>query len=68
MATDAPLTGQFFMSAAVKLRGPARNTKVLAIADSNKATGGTGENKPVLFTISSDEGRFGIAMGTTFET
>ncbi|MFN3159830.1 MAG: hypothetical protein ACE37I_10970 [Rubinisphaera brasiliensis] len=56
------------MSAAVKLRGPARNTKVLAIADSNKATGGTGENKPVLFTISSDEGRFGIAMVTTSET
>ncbi|WP_237226314.1 hypothetical protein [Rubinisphaera sp. JC750] len=56
------------MSAAVKLRGPARNTKVLAIAATNKATGSTGENKPVLFTISQDEGRFDTVVGTTSET
>lgn len=51
------------MSAAVKLRRPARNRKVLAITDSNKATSSTGENKAVLFTISQDEGRFHTVMG-----
>ena len=40
-----------------RLRGPAENLKVLAIAYSDKATGGTGENEPVLFTIKYGKGR-----------
>ncbi|MEM8670100.1 MAG: ThuA domain-containing protein [Planctomycetota bacterium] len=40
-----------------RLRGPAENLHVLATAYSDKATGGTGENEPVLFTISYGKGR-----------
>lgn len=47
-----------------RLRGPAENLKVLATAYSDKATGGTGENEPVLFTISYGKGRvFHTVMG-----
>lgn len=40
-----------------RLRGPAENMTLLAIAYSDKATGGTGENEPVLFTIDYGKGR-----------
>ena len=47
-----------------RLRGPAKNLKVLAVAHSDKATNGTGENEPVLFTIDFGEGRvFHTVMG-----
>ncbi len=39
------------------LRGPARNIKLLATAFSDKASGGTGWDEPVLFTISYGKGR-----------
>jgi type 1 glutamine amidotransferase len=40
-----------------RLRGPANNLHVLAVAYSDKKTGGTGENEPVLFTIEYGKGR-----------
>jgi len=39
------------------LRGPARNLDVLATAYSDPATGGTGENEPMLFTARYGQGR-----------
>lgn len=47
-----------------RLRGPANNLHVLAVAYSDKKTGGTGENEPVLFTIEYGKGRvFHTVMG-----
>jgi|TARA_B100002052_G_C15877751_1_gene597755 type 1 glutamine amidotransferase len=47
-----------------RLRGPAENLSVLATAYSDKSTGGTGENEPVLFTIKYGKGRvFHTVMG-----
>ena len=47
-----------------RLRGPAKNLTVLAVAYSDKATNGTGENEPVLFTIDFGKGRvFHTVMG-----
>ncbi len=47
-----------------RLRGPAENLTVLSISYSDKATGGTGENEPVLFTIKYGKGRvFHTVMG-----
>lgn len=40
-----------------RLRGPAKNLKVLAYAHASKATGGSGENEPILFTIEYGKGR-----------
>lgn len=40
-----------------RLRGPAENLTVLAVAYSDKATGGTGENEPILMTTSIGKGR-----------
>jgi type 1 glutamine amidotransferase len=40
-----------------RLRGPARNLKVLATAYSDKSTGGTGENEPMLMAVSFGKGR-----------
>jgi uncharacterized protein len=47
-----------------RLRGPAKNLTVLAAAYSDKSTGGTGENEPVLMTIDYGKGRvFHTVMG-----
>jgi len=47
-----------------RLRGPAKNLTVLATAFSDKSTGGTGENEPVLMTIAYGKGRiFHTVMG-----
>jgi uncharacterized protein len=51
-----------------ELRGPAENMTVLATALADTATGGTGENEPVLMTIGYGKGRvfhttLGHAMG-----
>ncbi len=40
-----------------ELRGPAKDMKVLATAYSDPATGGTGENEPILMVIDSGKGR-----------
>jgi HEAT repeat protein len=40
-----------------KLRGPAKNMKILATAYADPAKGGTGEHEPALFTISYGKGR-----------
>ena len=40
-----------------KLRGPAKNVKILASAWSNPATGGTGEHEPMLMVIKYGNGR-----------
>lgn len=40
-----------------KLRGPAKNLTVLATAFSDKATGGTGENEPMLMVTNFGQGR-----------
>ena len=40
-----------------QLRGPAKNLTVLATAFSAKETGGTGENEPILMTITYGQGR-----------
>ncbi|MCD6346022.1 MAG: ThuA domain-containing protein [Bacteroidales bacterium] len=52
-----------------QLRGPAENLTVLATAYADTATGGTGENEPVLMTIKYGKGRIfhttlGHVMGT----
>jgi type 1 glutamine amidotransferase len=50
------------------LRGPAKNMKLLATAFSDKSTGGTGENEPMLFTIAYGKGRiFHTTMGHDVE-
>ncbi|MEE3074834.1 MAG: hypothetical protein VX739_04085, partial [Planctomycetota bacterium] len=47
-----------------RLRGPAKNVTVLTVAYSDKSTGGTGENEPVLMTIDYGTGRvFHTVMG-----
>jgi HEAT repeat protein/type 1 glutamine amidotransferase len=47
-----------------RLRGPGKNMTVLATSIQDKATGGTGRDEPVLFTISYGKGRiFHQAMG-----
>mgnify|MGYP005849500527 CR=1 FL=1 len=47
-----------------RLRGPAKNLTVLSTALSDKATGGTGEHEPVLFTVQYGKGRvFHTVMG-----
>jgi type 1 glutamine amidotransferase len=46
------------------LRGPAKNLTILATAFSDTATGGTGRDEPVLFTVSFGNGRiFHDALG-----
>jgi type 1 glutamine amidotransferase len=40
-----------------KMRGPAENMTLLATSFADKATGGTGEHEPVLFTIAYGKGR-----------
>ncbi|MHC4750561.1 MAG: family 16 glycoside hydrolase [Planctomycetota bacterium] len=40
-----------------KLRGPAKNMKILATAYADPAKSGTGEHEPVLFTVRYDKGR-----------
>jgi uncharacterized protein len=40
-----------------RLRGPAKNIKLLATAYSDKKTGGTGELEPILFTLTYGKGR-----------
>ena len=48
------------------LRGPAKNIHVLATAFSNKNTGGTGKEEPILFTVTYGKGRiFQTVMGHT---
>ncbi len=47
-----------------RLRGPAKNMTLLATSIQDTATGGTGRDEPVLFTISYGKGRiFHQAMG-----
>jgi uncharacterized protein len=47
-----------------RLRGPATNVTVLASALSTKESGGSGENEPLLMTISFGKGRvFHTALG-----
>ena len=46
------------------LRGPAQNVTVLASAMSDTATGGTGEDEPLLFALDYGKGRvFHTALG-----
>ncbi len=46
------------------LRGPAQNMTILATAYSDKKQGGTGENEPMIWTVSYGEGRvFHTPMG-----
>ena len=46
------------------MRGPAKNMKVLATAYSDKKTGGTGENEPMIWTVMYGKGRvFHTPMG-----
>ena len=48
------------------LRGPAENINVLAWAHSDKSSGGTGKDEPVIFTIKYGEGRiFHYVFGHT---
>jgi type 1 glutamine amidotransferase len=52
-----------------RLRGPARNVTVLASAFSDKKTGGTGLDEPLLFAISFGKGRvFHTALGHSVES
>ncbi len=47
-----------------RLRGPAKNLKVLAYAYSDPKKGGSGENEPMLFTVAYGKGRvFHTVMG-----
>lgn len=47
-----------------RLRGPAKNVTLLAVAYSDKATGGTGEKEPMIFTVEYGKGRvFHTPMG-----
>lgn len=47
-----------------RLRGPAKNVRVLATAFSDPATGGTGENEPLLMVLTYGKGRiFHTALG-----
>jgi len=47
-----------------RLRGPAKNIKLLATAYSDRKTGGTGEQEPILFTVNYGKGRvFHTTMG-----
>ena len=47
-----------------RLRGPAKNLTVLAVSFSDKATNGSGETEPILFTIDYGKGRvFHTVMG-----
>jgi type 1 glutamine amidotransferase len=39
------------------MRGPAENMTLLATSFADKAKGGTGENEPVLFTLTYGKGR-----------
>ena len=51
-----------------RLRGPAENMTLLATAYSDKETGGTGENEPVLFTIKYGQGRvFHTVLGDNIQ-
>jgi type 1 glutamine amidotransferase len=51
-----------------QLRGPARNVTVLASAMSDPATGGTGEDEPLLMSIGYGKGRvFHTALGHGLE-
>src|SRR5262249_27815616 len=51
-----------------KLRGPAENMQVLATAWADPATGGSGENEPMLMTISYGNGRvFHTVLGHNVE-
>ena len=51
-----------------RLRGPARNVTVLASAFSDKKTGGTGLDEPLLLAISFGKGRvFHTALGHSVE-
>ena len=51
-----------------RLRGPARNVIVLASAFSDKKTGGTGLDEPLLFAIGFGQGRvFHTALGHSVE-
>jgi len=46
------------------MRGPAKNVKVLATAFSDRATGGTGEHEPMIWTVTYGKGRvFHTPMG-----
>jgi type 1 glutamine amidotransferase len=50
------------------LRGPAKNMKLLATAYSDPASGGTGENEPVLFAVAFGKGRiFHTTLGHDVE-
>ncbi len=40
-----------------RLRGPAKNLKVLAYAHADPKQGGSGENEPILFTVAYGKGR-----------
>jgi uncharacterized protein len=52
-----------------RLRGPAQNVTVLASAFSDKKTGGTGLDEPLLFAINYGQGRvFHTALGHSVET
>ncbi len=47
-----------------RLRGPAKNVTLLAVAYSDKSTGGTGEKEPMIMTIEYGKGRiFHTPMG-----
>jgi type 1 glutamine amidotransferase len=46
------------------MRGPAKNVTLLATAHSDKATGGTGEHEPMIWTVTYGQGRvFHTPMG-----
>ncbi len=50
------------------MRGPVQNVRLLATAFSDKATGGTGEHEPMIWTLSYGKGRvFHTPMGHDLE-